>query len=84
MAGAIEWPLLAKSAPVLRGVTFEGSKINDNSFLNIYLKVLYPAGPKMIYKKFESCIIEQLNLKHQKLNIFFNPVKGGSRGLIIV
>ena len=72
-AGAIEWPLLAISAPVLRGVTFEGSKINDNSFLYIYLKVLYPTGPKMIYKKFESCIIEQgVNLKHQKLNIIFN------------
>ena len=73
MAGAIEWPLLAISAPVLRGVTFEGSKINDNSFLYIYLKVLYPTGPKMIYKKFESCIIDQgVKLKYQKLNIIFN------------
>ena len=72
-AGAIEWPLLAISAPVLRGVTFEGSKINDNSFLYIYLKVLYPTGPKMIYKKFESCIIDQgVKLKYQKLNIIFN------------
>ena len=72
-AGAIEWPLLAISAPVLRGVTFEGSKINDNSFLYIYLKVLYPTGPKMIYKKFESCIIDQgVKLQYQKLNIIFN------------
>ena len=67
MAGAIEWPLLAMSAPVLRGVTFEGSKINDNSFLYIYLKVLYPTGPKMIYKKFESCIIDQgVKLQYQQ------------------
>ena len=72
-AGAIQWPLLAISAPVLRGVTFEGSKINDNSFLYIYLKVLYPTGPKMIYKKFESCIIDQgVKLQYQKLNIIFN------------
>ena len=71
-AGAIEWPLLAISAPVLRGVTFEGSKLNDNSFLYIYLKVLYPTGPKMIYKKFESCRIDQgVKLKYQKLNIIF-------------
>ena len=66
-------PPLAKLAPVLRGVTFEGSKINDNSFLYIYLKVLYPAGVIIIYKKFESCIIDQgVNLKYQKLNIIFN------------
>ena len=58
---------------MLRGVTFEGSKINDNSFLYIYLKVLYPTGPKMIYKKFESCIIDQgVKLQYQKLNIIFN------------
>jgi len=36
-AGAIEWPLLAILAPVLRGVTFEGSKNNYNSFLYIYI-----------------------------------------------
>ena len=64
---------LAKSAPVLRGETFEGSKINDNSFLYIYLKVLYPVGVKIIYKKIESCIIDQgVKLKYQKLNIIFN------------
>ena len=58
---------------MLRGVTFEGSNINDNSFLYIYLKVLYPAGSKMIYKKFESCIIDQgVNMEYQKLNIIFN------------
>ena len=48
--GAIEWPPLTKSAFVLQRWTFKVLLVDDNSCFYIYLKVLFPPGPKITKK----------------------------------